>query len=112
MAYLAPKLYEGGIVFGLVLGFFQWLVLRPRVRFAGWWIVVSAGIGAPIYEIGLANAFKDVPFIAVNSMIASLQQGPRGILMVAVTLPTVVGVGTGLVMEWLLRRPKTVEEQA
>lgn len=28
--------------FGLVLGLAQWLVLRPRIRRAGWWVVATA----------------------------------------------------------------------
>lgn len=31
------------VLFGIVLGIIQWLVLRRRVRHAGWWIAVSAG---------------------------------------------------------------------
>jgi hypothetical protein len=34
-------LLAGGLVLGPLVGLAQWLVLRQRVRWAGWWIVIS-----------------------------------------------------------------------
>jgi hypothetical protein len=34
--------FVGGLVLGATTGMAQWLVLRREVRWAGWWIIVSA----------------------------------------------------------------------
>jgi hypothetical protein len=32
----------GGVILGPIVGLAQWLILRHRVHWAGWWIVISA----------------------------------------------------------------------
>ena len=51
---VAGKVLEGlehGALFGLLLGVFQWLIIRNKLRSAGWWVlvnVVSWSLGAAI----------------------------------------------------------------
>jgi hypothetical protein len=66
---------------GVAVGILQWLVLRPLVRGAGWWIPASAGgwgVGAALVTLVLR---PENPFIA----------------------PVIIGVGIG-VAQWLVLR--------
>ena len=68
-----------GAVFGLTMGIGQWILLRRRVNFAGMWLLLSVSG----WSIGLA--------------------GFLGSILVG----AVVGVVTGLALDWLLRYPLT-----
>ncbi len=70
-------------LFGAVLGFAQWLMLRRRVYQAGWWIAISTG--------GWACATLAVALIT----------SPFWIVSASWDVPVIIG-GAG--MFWLLRR--------
>jgi hypothetical protein len=60
---VAGKVLEGldhGALFGLLLGIFQWLVIRNKLQNAGWWVLVNLGgwsLGAAIGD-GVKAALK------------------------------------------------------
>ncbi|MEP7288708.1 MAG: hypothetical protein ABI947_23395 [Chloroflexota bacterium] len=100
--FVNGDIYSGAEV-GLVVGFFQWLVLRQTVKEASWWIAIStlgfglslplaAGIG--IYRTTLSSniGYAANPYITLGESAAV-----GGILIGAVT-------GFGLI--WLLHQRK------
>jgi hypothetical protein len=82
------------LLFGLVLGVAQWLVLRRRVPQAGWWIAITiAGWILAFLLVGVA--YLSGLYVEPFDMLADL------------LVPTIV---TGIGMLWLLRwapRPAT-----
>ncbi len=77
-----------GLQFGLGLGVLQWLVLRPRVYQAGWWVPIS--VAGWLLAFGLTGAVY----------LSGLYVEPMDMLF-AFLIPVAVA-GAGLV--WLLRR--------
>ena len=75
----------GGAVAGASIGVLQWLLLRREVVAAGWWVLASA--------LGWAVAYL-APWAGPSTL--------RG----ATTLGLVIGSLTGIVLVWLLRRPR------
>ncbi len=73
--------------FGLALGVLQWLVLRPHVRNAGWWVLISVA--------GWALAFAATG----AAYLSGLYVEPFDMLS-AFLVPVIVS-GAGMV--WLLR---------
>jgi len=75
-----------GALLGATTGMAQWVLLRPQVRWAGWWIAVS--ILAWSTALGLAPASGQValPPIVLSGVMSA--------------------VPTGLALELLLRNPK------
>jgi hypothetical protein len=67
-----------GLIFGLLLGTAQWLVLRQHVYGAGWWVLAST--------VGWAIAFTG--------------------LLGQTVIGVVAGIVTGLAMDLLLRFPR------
>jgi hypothetical protein len=77
------------LMFGVVIGVAQWIVLRGRVHQAGWWIAISAA--------GWALAF----LLIGAAYLSGLYVEPFDMLA-AFLVPTIV---TGGGMLWLLQRP-------
>ena len=70
IAYLAlPQELEvsAGMVFGATMGVGQWLVLRHRVRWSGWWIVASV--------IGWTTGLTLMPGILLTGIMGGLLTG-------------------------------------
>jgi len=76
--------FLAGLIAGACAGTAQWLYLRHRLRWTGWWIPVSA--------LAWTSALSIVP----------------GVLMTGVT----VGAMTGLALDLLLHNPKAAPSQA
>jgi hypothetical protein len=81
------------LMFGIVLGILQWLVLRERVYRAGWWIAISTA-GWAIAFIFIGAAYLSGLYIEPFDLIA------------AFLVPTGV---TGAGMVWLLQRTARAE---
>ncbi len=70
------------VMFGVVLGIAQWLVLRGRVRQAGWWIAISVGGWALAALSGLTSPMLAVllsflaPAVVTAAGMGWLQRGP------------------------------------
>jgi hypothetical protein len=125
-----------GIVFGVITGFFQWLVLRRYLSRAGWWIVASA-VG---WAVGIALSWivhwDDVGFVAIGAIVGAVQWlilrrqvrragwwilasavgwavswGAVGMVLGGVWGGGVGGQFTGAVLVWLLRQPRREEER-
>jgi hypothetical protein len=125
-----------GIVFGVITGFFQWLVLRRYLSRAGWWIVASA-VG---WAVGIALSWivhwDDVGFVAIGAIVGAVQWlilrrqvrragwwilasavgwavswGGVGIVSGEVWGGGVGGQFTGAVLVWLLHQPHREEER-
>jgi hypothetical protein len=62
-----------GIVFGVITGFFQWLVLRRYLSRAGWWIVASAVGWAVGIALGWIVHWGDVGFVAIGATVGAGQ---------------------------------------
>jgi len=78
---------------GACIGFFQWLVLRKKVRRAGLWILACS----------IAWALAQATFIL------GLNLSVGGILLTDLTV--VVGAITGVVLVWLLRQPALIQDR-
>ena len=82
-----------GVIFGLVIGFMQWLILRRYLQAAGWWVLA----------VTVA--------MAITSVISTLwlpDVGQEGFVALPLTMSVtgvIVGAITGLVLTWLLRKP-------
>ena len=63
---VGPGLF--GIVFGIVVGVLQWLVLRRRVSGAGWWVLASAAAGYGIIQSGVLGPPASLSFGALLFM--------------------------------------------
>ncbi len=79
-----------GLVVGTVAGLAQWVLLRREIRWAGWWIPMSA----VAWSVGL-----------------SLAPSPEAVLLPRVVLSgTMASVITGITLELLLRHPRPAVE--
>jgi hypothetical protein len=76
------------IVFGLLIGLLQWLILREWTDRAGWWIPINAATWLIAYIIGIIVTGL---FFSEHVMVMGLVAGG------------VVGVITGLFLIWALR---------
>ncbi|NER95538.1 MAG: hypothetical protein F6J86_17135 [Symploca sp. SIO1B1] len=73
------------VLFGIMPGMMQWLVLRQQVYQAGWWILASfMGYGVPF---------------------ALFETESNGLIF-GVVLFIMLAVMSGVVMTWLLRHPR------
>ena len=77
-----------GAVLGATTGMMQWLVLRPQVRWAGWWVVVSTLAWA--LGIGLAPSSELValPRIVLSAIMPALMTGIVLVLLLQVPKPS------------------------
>ena len=79
-----------GLVIGATAGLAQWVLLRREIRWAGWWIAMSA----VAWAVGL-----------------SLAPSPEAVLLPRVVLSgTMASVITGITLELLLRHPRPAQE--
>ena len=123
-------------VAGVVIGMLQWVVLRQRIRQAGWWILASAGgwatggvfvatvlspeVGVPVGTVlGAAmgasqwlilqrQLYRAGWWVIVSTLAWTIGlEGLTGELWVG----TVVGAVTGIALELLLRYPGLIKSQ-
>lgn len=89
-----------GSVLGPILGFPQWLVLRRHVSKAGWWIPANA-VG---WALGMVAVFAGAgsPLLANASLMTIVLIGG----LAGATAGALVGAVHGIVLVWLLRRPR------
>jgi len=80
-----------GAVLGAATGTAQWLVLRPQIHWAGWWIPVSALAWALGMSLAPSSDLVALPRIVLSGVLSAVM--------------------TGIVLELLLRFPKPLEEQ-
>lgn len=80
-----------GMVIGAVTGAAQWALFRREVRWAGWWIAVSALAWASGLSLAPTPESVVLPRIVLSGV-----------------LPALI---TGIALELLLRYPKLVEEE-
>lgn len=67
-----------GAIFGSILGFFQWLVLRRRVKSAYNWILLNAGVFATFFIVtNVANAELPILFVMVGVVLILMGLGVR-----------------------------------
>jgi hypothetical protein len=84
------------VAFGAATGALQWLILRKKVAWAGWWIPACA----TSWGLGL---------LVVNT--TPFGGGDGGAILAIVTGVTVPGAITGGTMVWLLRQRKNNKEK-
>ena len=77
-----------GAVIGALIGIMQWLVLRPQVSQAGWWVLASI-VGWGSFEVVFAA--RSVVGVATRGAIVG----------------AVFGISTGTALVWLLQYPIT-----
>jgi hypothetical protein len=121
-------------VAGVVLGTLQWVVLRQRLRQAGWWILASAGgwtigwvtvsvvippeswihggavlgtaIGAAQWLVLHRQFYQAGWWVIISALAWTIAlEGLTGELLVG----AVVGAVTGIALELLLRYPETLK---
>jgi hypothetical protein len=87
-----------GGLFGLGLGFMQWLVLRRWLRRAGWWM--------PAWAAGVAAGW-----FSADQVERSLGGDAGFVVGMLVVSGLVSGAVTGLVLAWLRQFPKEQSEE-
>ena len=83
-----------GILFGVTIGFFQWLVLRRHISRACWWIVATIaglGLGTPLAAVAQHDIFDNNFWVAA----------PLYLMLIAATVP---GIVVGLLQRLVLQR--------
>jgi hypothetical protein len=94
IAFIPDILHLG--LFGGLVGSLQWVLLRGRVRGAGWWVLASV----------LAGMFGALVADGVNAALH------RDIPLDFLTGSMVGGVVNGVTMMWLLQRPALPKNRA
>jgi len=98
----------GGIVLGAAIGLGQWLVLRPNLSQAGWWVLAStAGLAI---SLGTGNALGATLFYALDGVLGESLAQVLAILTLGAFLLIPYGAVTGAALLWLLRRQADVEQ--
>jgi len=91
-------------VSAVVAGAGQWLVLRRRVRRAGWWVlaraVVGGGVGAAIYA---------ATYTSMATFLERVSDTVANILAAMLASVLVSAAVTGAVLVWLLGQPRELE---
>jgi len=82
---------------GIILGALQWLVLRRQVSRSGWWMVGSL--------LGWALAVQVVQFVDRFELMRGLPE-TIGLIIGSGLIGTVVGMVTGGLLVWLLRKSR------
>lgn len=76
-----------GFVLGAMMGFAQWLVLRPYIRNAGWWVLASAAgwaMGMVVIFAG-ASIIPDGASVALMVIIGLVSAAAMGATFAAIT---------------------------
>jgi hypothetical protein len=89
-----------GLVFGLILGAAQFLVLRRHLQRAGWWVLANSvawAVGMPIIFVG-AGSVPEGGFTWISVLIG---------VSTCIVAGAAVGAIHGLFLTWLLSLPRT-----
>ena len=78
------------LVFGFLIGLFQWFVLRRWTRWAGWWIPFNAASWLIAFVVG--ELVSELLFVGFDVVFGSVMGG-------------IAGAMTGLVLIWVVRPP-------
>jgi hypothetical protein len=123
------------IAVGAVVGMMQWIVLRPLVHQAGWWIVASGvgwAAGYAVTTIAFSAESIVLPGAVIGAALGTMQwlvlqrlvyravwwivisslSWAIGPILGAPLVGAVVGAVTGLGLELLLRHPRPKVQQA
>jgi hypothetical protein len=72
-------------LFGAVLGFWQWLILRRHVDQAGWWIAISTGGWALAVVLNLA--LSDILIVLTSWLVPLIATGTGMVWLLRQTVP-------------------------
>ncbi len=98
----------GGFVFGALIGTGQWLVLRPKLSQAGWWVLASTvGLAA---SLGTGNSLGEALYYALNGVLGEVLARVLATLTFGALLLIPYGAVTGFALLWLLRRQVDIEQ--
>lgn len=112
VAYLGEGITFGVILFsvfafgcaGAILGAAQWLILRKRVRRAGFWILINAAA----WVLGPLGAFAS-DFVEILGLRSYISDPNYSFLLLPLLLGAVI---TGLGLTWPLRSPMPSSQTA
>lgn len=134
MGWLVGTTFGEGIGIGATVGILQWLVLRPLVHQAGWWLFLSTvgwAMGQVVVEIALPPGSGMLAGLVLGGMMGTAQWfalrrwvrsdrwwivasivgwtlGLNGVVGPAL-VGAVAGAVTGIALELLLRSPRSAE---
>ncbi len=134
LGWILGGLLPGDLWIGVTVGVLQWLVLRPLVHQAGWWISLSS-VGWAMGHVVVVTAMPVGDEVLIGSVLGAmmgiaqwfiLRRWFRGGgwwivastagwglglfgLMGALLIGAVAGIVTGIVLELLLRLPRPIE---
>jgi hypothetical protein len=85
-----------GCVFGVVSGVLQWLILRPKLSRAGWWLLANL----------LGSLFGAIA-LPIAGVILDAGKWELGVMTFGLVFGAANGAITGAALVWLLRQSES-----